>query len=643
MDSSEEWFRKGALAGSVEDAEESDEDVQSLSVSENRSVPFSADSDGPSRSGAGMDQHRDMMLASLLEDYYRSRAADFLNATNPGKNYTRQSTEVQPLARRLFAQASHTLSSNGLLPSVAVADGSQKTRIQYLAGLDNLGAGTAAPATSLLDPMRDLQLSPSDLALALMPHPANDLQLTIQPPRPLGHYHTSFQEVKLLGKGGFGRVYKCFNSLDQTAYAVKKIPIPAKLGKCFREGRHGDARHVLREVQALAMLDHCNVVRYHATWFEEPQQQTRGFDEHIQSPTQKRLLLDTHSFNSGSEEDETEESVSGGIVFGESVSGGIVFGEDTPSITGDHDNLLLAKAPLWSEQATSDRSAVQTLSSTSDIFTDGNHSSKQVDDTRMMLGERDHLLYIQMSIYPMTLAEYISPSNSGRGSTSKHCFHIGPSLRLLQSILAGLRYIHARGFIHRDIKPGNIFLSSPENTGQSGYCEVTCSACPEDKREDPTRRWLNPRIGDFGLVAELAHGEVPSPIHEAGPSQATESSSLVSYNPVGTAYYRPPSWKGSIDEKIDIFALGVVFVEMLCLCGTAMERVDMLQGLQKGQLPDSLRKCIEEEGCSEEQCDKVLHLVRGMVDPDPDQRWPGTQVEERLRDVIRGLSTDEVA
>jgi eukaryotic translation initiation factor 2-alpha kinase 3 len=283
MNCSKEWSQSEGQTRSAGDAEESEEEIQSLGVSETRSISFSADSDGPARSGDGLDQHRDMMLASLLEDYYRTRAAEFLNSTNPGKNYTRQSREVQPLARNLFAQASSTLASNGLLSSAAVADGNRKTRVRYLVGLDNLGAGTQAPTASLLGPMRDLSISPSDLALALRAHPANHLQLALQPPRPRSHYHSSFQEGRLLGKGGFGRVYMCVNSLDQKTYAVKKIPISAKLGKCFREGRHGDGQHILREVQALARLDHCNVVRYHATWFEEPQQNTSDFGGHGKS------------------------------------------------------------------------------------------------------------------------------------------------------------------------------------------------------------------------------------------------------------------------------------------------------------------------------------------------------------------------
>ena len=35
--------------------------------------------------------------------------------------------------------------------------------------------------------------------------------------------HYNLNEAKLIGKGGFGKVYKCKNQLDGNAYALKHI------------------------------------------------------------------------------------------------------------------------------------------------------------------------------------------------------------------------------------------------------------------------------------------------------------------------------------------------------------------------------------------------------------------------------------
>ncbi|RYP40692.1 hypothetical protein DL767_001550 [Monosporascus sp. MG133] len=585
----------GASAASASDAR------SALSISDLQSEP-TVDA------GTSLDEYRNMILASLLEDYYRTRAADYFNKAHPGKNYTRQSPEVQPLAEQLFTRAGQALSSNGLLSSSSASSSLHSTRQQYLSGLDNLAAAGLTPGAELLNPMRDLVMQSSKLSL--VPHPTSELQLTVQSPF-RSHYQANFEERGLLGKGAFGKVFRCYNPLDQKTYAIKKVRLSPKLSREFSEGRRGEMEDILREVKALAKLDHVNVVRYHATWIEQPHQPPVGVVNQADSDS--------------------------------------VFGEDTtPHAVGEGSKEMDGGQLQWSENA--ERAVAETLSlddTTSDVFTDGRGvvHSKDVERPSKIREDGTYVLYIQMSMYPMTLAQYLSPSSSSDDTAvPRHCYHLLPTLRLLLAILAGLQYIHAKGLIHRDIKPGNIFLSEPQAVFHSGYCDVSCHSC-EGHSDRLFSRWLNPRIGDFGLVAQLATEGLF--VEADGESYKPGAGSQ---KPVGTAYYRPPVWKGdatvdgsesgggSEDGKTDLFALGVVFVEMLWRCSTAMERVAMLKGLQKGILPSGLEKNLQAEGLEITVVGDVIALARAMVDPNPAQRWESAQVKEAVEGLLGRLS-----
>ncbi|GAP84598.1 putative PEK protein kinase [Rosellinia necatrix] len=601
--------------------ESTDDDVQSISRSSREQLPDQAEALAGSEDAAGMEKHRDMMLASLLEDYCRSRALEFLQAAGPDRHYTRQSQEVDAVAGSLFNQARQVLSSNGLLPSGPTSDESRRLRQQYLSGLDALFAGSQAPDI-LNVTMHDLVAQTSQLNL--MSHPASDLQLTLHqllPPPPHSHYKSSFREDRLLGRGGFGKVYQCYNLLDQKTYAVKKIALPPKLVKSLSDGRHDDLQHILREVKAMAVLDHPNIVRYHATWFEKPQQSPEllGRPGSAMGPVRnhrQRLLLDSHAFTEASE-------------YESSMSGGVVFGEDTPSHQSveSKDHKLNPINMGWSKDASLGLDVVSASSTfESNIFAGGESDSDSISPGNgdSTTEAQVHALYIQMSIYPMTLAQFMSPASSSNPG-SRHCFHLAPSLRLILSIHDGLQYIHSKGLIHRDIKPGNIFLSAPASAPGTGCCDVSCRLCAEcDKRVTPSSRWLNPRIGDFGLVHQLAQREIPS-----SPADSDDSG-----NNAGTTYYQPPRKGERKDEKVDIFALGVVLIEMLCRCNTAMERADMLKGLQHGKLPLNLRQGIQDEGYDLETTESVMRLVSSMVDEDPERRWSGSRVREALEDLL---------
>ena len=63
------------------------------------------------------------------------------------------------------------------------------------------------------------------------------------------------QDYQLIGKGGFGRVFKVFHPLDNQFYAIKQIRVSEE-----------NIAQALKEVRILASLNHPHVIRYFYSW-----------------------------------------------------------------------------------------------------------------------------------------------------------------------------------------------------------------------------------------------------------------------------------------------------------------------------------------------------------------------------------------
>nr|CAD7426266.1 unnamed protein product [Timema monikensis] len=108
-------------------------------------------------------------------------------------------------------------------------------------------------------PMKQDTDSGVDMRLSLRSH--SDPGSTVLAPEFISRYLTDFDPVRCLGKGGFGIVFEAKNKIDDWHYAIKRIALPNS-----QESRD----RVMREVKALAKLDHQHIVRYFNAWLECP-------------------------------------------------------------------------------------------------------------------------------------------------------------------------------------------------------------------------------------------------------------------------------------------------------------------------------------------------------------------------------------
>ena len=110
---------------------------------------------------------------------------------------------------------------------------------------------------------------------------------------------------------------------------------------------------------------------------------------------------------------------------------------------------------------------------------------------------------------------------------SRNQLSTGAIVEIAMQIAAALGSAHAKGIVHRDIKPGNIVVSS------EGQVKVL----------------------DFGLARRFMTPDT----HELGPDGST-----IPGRPMGTANYMAPEriLQLPLDPRIDLFSLGVVIFDM---------------------------------------------------------------------------------
>jgi Protein kinase domain len=199
-------------------------------------------------------------------------------------------------------------------------------------------------------------------------------------------------------------------------------------------------------------------------------------------------------------------------------------------------------------------------------------------------GRADGLFFFLMEFVDgVTLRQLL---NSGRISPRE-------ALAIVPQICDALQYAHDQGIVHRDIKPENVLMD----------------------------RLGRVKVADFGL-AKLVGTEAPLTQTRAGAEGegAPAAATLTDVGKVmGTPQYMSPEQRenpGDVDHRADIYALGVVFYQMLT-----------------GELPG---KCIEPPSKKVQIDVRLDEVVLRALEKDPDRRYQQASALKTQIETIAG-------
>ncbi|XP_024870480.1 eukaryotic translation initiation factor 2-alpha kinase [Temnothorax curvispinosus] len=423
------------------------------------------------------------------------------------------------------------------------------------------------------------------------------------------HYLTDFEPVDCLGKGGYGVVFEARNKIDDCNYAIKRIAL----------SNSQDSRdRVLREVKALAKLDHHNIVRYFHAWLECP---PSGWQEEHDQQWIDKLKCSTDFLSETTQTETKPNSVYIDVSQTdqssiESANEDLEFNNmdanDDSYITFERSNERQDANSFCINNCSTDNSDLSSSSSITEkelpnvnetdhsesiVFeeTDNNTAAKETakDTAAATRRKRQKSFFLELNKMPntqksakmflyiqMQLCQRLSLREWLKQHTSRDFSRV---LNIFQQIVDAVEYVHLQGLIHRDLKPSNIFFAYDDKI----------------------------KIGDFGLVTAMTEG------YDRAHTPAAENETVSLKNNVHTAcvgthlYMSPEQINGKIyNYKVDIYSLGIIFFELLTPFFTDMERIVALSNLKKSIFPKDFAENYPAE----------YNLLKMMLDEDPINR-----------------------
>ncbi|XP_021374591.1 eukaryotic translation initiation factor 2-alpha kinase 3-like [Mizuhopecten yessoensis] len=488
----------------------------------------------------------------------------------------------------------------------------------------------------------------------------------------VSRYRQDFEQIQVLGTGGYGVVFEARNKMDTCSYAVKRIELKSSAKE-----------KVMREVRALAKLEHTGIVRFFHAWEESPPPGWQEDMDHqwedsecvtmptpcnsIQTESHALNIPDSPVFNLQNPFGGQSKDFDYNLPRNRAGGGSAEFSVDQSRMTSDSEP---SSEPFLNFKDDIDNDDSFDVKFKLEDSEDSGSCSKSLPFTKYhkdyWRSSDNQSFSVQFEDSGCAENEKSSKSDSSGGIvfTGEHSDHNSNNFRLnMPSIGSGRQSPSAST---TDIQPSKANNMSEKNSqsktkqskapSQKLYLFIQMQLCqretlkewlsdsnkPRNKQDmlnifgqivcaieyvhdcGLMHRDLKPsniffsadniiKIGDFGLVTALSEEEI---LGAENPGNMTFKHTTE----VGTKLYMGPELVcgKSYNKKVDIFSMGMILFELLCPFSTQMERVRTMTAAKIGQLPKEFEMNYPEQS----------PYIKWLLCEDPGGRPTATEILE---------------
>ena len=391
---------------------------------------------------------------------------------------------------------------------------------------------------------------------------------------------TDFDNLEKIGQGGFGVVLKGRHKIDQDIYAIKIIDITNNSKECDE---------IVSEAKKMKAIKGEYIVNYTICWYDDNLGSAeKFFEKQEKSDSSSQYYSNTILSRSVRIQFTKKDSKFIELNDNKDIYNIQEIDEDKYD---DNNNELInnckcpSKEKTDSINSTNNNNSLEILENNNKNQIYNNRSKycfEYMDDSKLMnksiisrkfdeeinQKKQKKYFFILMEYCDGLTLEIFITQHSNKSIERKIIYNY------TRQILKALKKLHKNGIIHRDIKPGNIFIKNEQI-----------------------------KIGDFGLATQVKTNAI------------LQTKDLRGFTPT----YAAPEQTNSktYNEKVDIYACGITLFEMCGCFGTEMERQLALKDLKSKRIVlDRIIKNYPEES----------KLIKLMTERDYNERPSAEQI-----------------